>query len=139
MSASTAEAAYGTTIAYTDGASEAIGEVTSISGLSLSVDTIDVTSHDSDDAYREFVAGLIEPGEITIEGNHIAADAGQIAILTHLNARSIRAMAIVYPDASDWAFSAACTAYSAADAAVDGKLSFSATFKVSGVPTLSAT
>jgi predicted secreted protein len=137
MAASTAEAAYGTTIAYTDGAAETIGEVTNISGLSLAVDTIDVTSHDSDNAYKEFVAGLIEPGEVTIEGNHIPADTGQVAILTHLNARTVRALLITYPDASNWAFSAACTAYSAADAAVDGKLSFSATFKVSGVPLLS--
>jgi len=137
--ASTAAAAYGTTIAYTDVGAETIGEVTNISGVALSADTIDVTNHDSTSAVREFVAGLIDAGEFTIEGNHIAADTGQQAILAHLVARSIRAMAIVYADSSDWAFSAVCTGYSAADAAVEGKLSFTASFKISGVPNLTYT
>ena len=138
MAASTAEAAFGVVLTYTS-SGEAIGEITNISGLSLSLETIDVTSHDSDDAYREFVAGLIEGGEFTIEGNHIPADAGQQEILTHLNARDVRDMTVVYPDDSDWALSAVCTAYSAADAPVDGKLSFSATFKISGKPALTYT
>ena len=135
--ASTADAAFGVTLAYTDGATETIGEITNIGGLSLSLDAIDVTNHGSTSAYREFVAGLIEPGEVTIEGNHIPADAGQVAILTHMEARTKRALLITYPDASNWAFSAMVTSYNAADAPVDGKLAFSATFKVSGVPVLS--
>ena len=136
--ASTAEAAFGVILTYTTGP-KVVGELTSISGLSLSADAIDVTSHGSTSAYREFVAGLIDGGEFSVEGNHIAADTGQQQILTHLAARDAEAMTIVYPDASDWAFSALCTAYSAADAPVDGKLAFSATFKITGVPVLTYT
>jgi len=133
MAESTAEAAYGATLEYDTGPVQ-VGELTSIGPISISVDPIDVTSHDSDDAYREFVAGLIDGGELTVEGNHIAADTGQQGILTHLNARDSRALTIDYPDGSSWGFNALCTAYSAADAPVDGKLGFSATFKITGKP-----
>jgi predicted secreted protein len=135
MAASTAEAAYGVILSYTTGPT-VVGELTNIGGLALNADAIDVTSHDSDDAYREFVAGLLDGGEFSVEGNHIPADTGQQQILTHLNARDAEAMTIVYPDSSEWAFNALCTAYSAADAPVDGKLAFSATFKITGKPEL---
>jgi len=135
MAASTAQAAYGVVLSYTTGP-KVVGELTSITGLSLKADAIDVTSHNSDDAYREFVAGLLDGGEFSVEGNHVPADTGQQQILTHLNARDSEAMTITYPDDSDWAFNALCTAYAAADAPVDGKLSFSATFKITGKPTL---
>jgi len=136
--ASAADAAFGAVLTYTSGA-KVVGELTSISGISISADAIEVTSHGSTSAYREFVAGLIDGGEFSVEGNHIAENTGQQQILTHLNSRAAAAMTIVYPDSSDWSASCLCTAYSAADAPMDGKLSFSATFKITGVPTLTYT
>lgn len=138
MAASTADAAFGVVLQYTVG-TKVVGELTNISAIGITADAIDVTSHGSPSAYREFVAGLIDGGEFSVEGNHIAADTGQQQILTHLNARDSEAMTIVYPDASDWGFNALCTAYSAADAPVDGKLAFSATFKITGKPILTYT
>ena len=47
----------------------AIAEVNSISGLSMSRDTIDVTSLDSTGGYREFIAGFRDPGTVQLTMN----------------------------------------------------------------------
>ena len=46
-----------------------IAEVNSISGPSMSRDTIDVTSLDSTDGYREFIAGFRDPGTVQLTMN----------------------------------------------------------------------
>jgi predicted secreted protein len=46
-----------------------IAEVNSISGPSLSRDTIDVTSLDSTSGYREFIGGFRDGGEVSLEMN----------------------------------------------------------------------
>lgn len=47
----------------------AVVNVHDISGPSMSVDTIDVTAHDSAGGYREFVAGFIDSGEVSFSLN----------------------------------------------------------------------
>ena len=46
-----------------------IAEVNSISGPSMSRDTIDVTSLDSTGGYREFIAGFRDPGTVQLNMN----------------------------------------------------------------------
>jgi hypothetical protein len=133
---SSATAAYGTILRYIGPPELPVGELVSISGVPSSQDVIDVTSHDSDDAVKEFVGGLLDAGEIAFEGNHIPGDSGQQRILTHLNARDKRSMVINMPDGSEWQFDALAVGMSPAGAPVDGKLDFSGTFKVSGKPIL---
>ena len=95
MSASAGESGFGT-ILHWDGAD--ILELTSISGPSQSMSPIDVTSHDSDDAFREFVAGILDGGEISFEGNLITGDStGQIAMHTDFQAGSKKAWKIKFP------------------------------------------
>jgi len=54
-------AAYGTLLKK---AGTTIAAVSSLSGPNLQADTIDVTTHDSVNATKEFVSGLIDAGEI---------------------------------------------------------------------------
>lgn len=51
------------------GAWEAIAEVTAISGPDKSRETIDVTSLDSTDGYREFIAGFRDAGSVSLSMN----------------------------------------------------------------------
>lgn len=71
--ASSAFSGVGTQFLRGDGASveafTAIAEINSISGPSLSRDTIDVTSLDSTGGYREFIASFRDGGEITLNMN----------------------------------------------------------------------
>lgn len=46
-----------------------IAEVNSISGPTMSRDTIDVTSLDSTGGYREFIAGFRDPGTVQLSMN----------------------------------------------------------------------
>jgi len=134
MTTTAAKSAFGTTL--TKGG-QAIAELTNIGGPSLSADTIDVSSHDSDDGYREFVQGLRDGGEISLEGNFIPGNAGQAALVTDLNDGSLDEYVITIPAAvtTTWTFDAIITAFECS-APFDDKASFTATMKVSGKPTL---
>ena len=116
-----------------------IAEATNITGPSQSGDMIDVTSHDSPSAFREFVAGLRNGGDISIEGNFIKGDPGQIAMHTDFQAGTKRAWIIKLPgwvggvpQISGFGF---VTAFDLTYPLED-KIGFSATVKVTGIPTL---
>jgi predicted secreted protein len=119
--------------------SATIGEVTNLNGIELTADTIEMTSHDSTSRYREYIQGLRDGGEFSIEGNHVPADAGQAKILEVFGEDDPVTATIIFADASDWSASVIVTAYKPADSPIDDKLAFSTTFKVTGVPTFTPT
>lgn len=59
--------------ATSTGALAAIAEVNSISGPNKSKETIDVTSLDSPDGYREFIGSFRDPGEVVLSMNFTRA------------------------------------------------------------------
>ena len=113
-----------------------ISEITSISAPNLSAETIDVTTHSSADRYREFIKGLRDGGEITIEGNYTTASAS--ATIIALETNSTQTVTIDYPTApSVTRFTATVlTTAFGMEAPIDGAIPFTATFKVTGRPTL---
>ena len=115
-----------------------VANLTGISGPTMSLDTIDVSAHDSPDAYREFVAGLIDGGEVSIEGNLTDAVEAN-AFLAVLEGRVPVQMFIKFPalatQLDNWSFQGVVIGFET-DAPFDDKLGFSATIKVSGKPTL---
>ena len=120
---------------YTD-----VAQLTDISGPNVSVDEIDISSHDSDDTYREFVAGMRDGGEVSFEGNFLNTHdtleaAGDILDLLH--GGNVESWKIVFPDDDDteWAFDGFVTAFETTGNFED-KATFTATIKVSGKPTL---
>ncbi len=115
----------------------AIAELTNIGGPGLSAETIDVTSHDSTDAWREFVGGLKDGGEITVDGNFTTAAAANTLII--LLGVLTSGATIVFPTtpATTWTFDCIVTGYETT-APMEDKLSFTATLKVSGKPVLTA-
>lgn len=116
--------------------STTISEVTSISAPNLTADTIDVTTHGSTGRYREFIQGLRDGGEITIEGYYTTASANTIT--TQLNTSATATATIdlpTTPSTTRFTATVICTAFSS-EAPVDGAISYSATFKVTGQPSL---
>lgn len=138
MGASAGIAAFGTVLVWH---SANPIEITSISGPSESMDTIDLTNHDSPSGFREFVAGIHDGGEITIEGNFISGDTpGQIVMHTDFQATTVQAWEIRFPGYASGPVitgNGYLTAFSW-DFPFDGKISFSATIKVTGKPAFSA-
>lgn len=117
-----------------------IAELTSISGLSLSADTIDVTSLDSDGGYREFIGGFKDGGELSISGFFNPGDLGQAAIYAAFESGDTIAYSIIFPAAlgATWDFNGVVTAFTTG-ADLEDAVSFEGTIKVSGQPTLGLT
>jgi len=116
-----------------------IGSLTAINGPAVSVDTIDVSAHDSTNAYREFVAGLIDGGEISVEGNLASATAGNV-FMTAIESRTTQSITVTFPSgtAGSWSMAGIVTGFET-QSPFDGKLGFSASVKVTGKPTLAST
>jgi len=135
---SNAIAAYGTLLKIGDGGTSesftTIAEVGDIDGPSVEVNAIDVTSHSSANAMKEFVAGLIDPGEISFPINFLPTETthdDSDGLWADMIARTLRNFEMVFPDTSECAFAALVTAMSLKEP-VDDKLSADVTLKISG-------
>lgn len=125
--------ALGTTLVI---GSTTVGGLTSISGVELSADTIDVTTLDSTGGYREFINGFIDPGEVTAEG--YLSDLGtNEETLIGLVGGADQECTITFPGGAKWEFDGIVTGFST-NAELEDPLSFSITVKVSGKPTFTA-
>lgn len=119
--------------------SQAVGALSSIGGISASADTIDVTTLDNQDGYKEFIGGFKDGGEVSLSGYFDYADEGQKALYAAFESGEVTECEIVFPTsmACKWTFSGVVTAVETG-AELDGAISFSCTVKVSGKPTLAA-
>jgi len=118
----------------------AIAELKSISGPSISADTLDTTTHDSTDGFRTFIPGLKDGGEISIDGNLTDATESNV-LIGLLEAGTVTVGATIdLPTETPMTFTFDCivTAYETTEPH-DGLLGFSATLKVTGKPVLAAT
>lgn len=130
---------YGSTFSVsTDGGSvyTALAEVTSITPPSDNLDIIDATSMDSANATREFIVGLNDPGNCSLEMNFIPGSAGDQKLIQIRDARVAVYCKIVFPNAVTWTFLAILTGYEPA-IPTDDKMSATVTFKVTGSYTVS--
>lgn len=129
----------GTTIKKSTGTAYAF--LTSIDGLDIKANTIDTTALDTQGGYKTFVAGFKEVGDVALSGFFDFDSHG--AILTDLQAGTVAAYTIQFParvgetKGASWTFSAVVVGFKT-KAGVDATISFDATLKVSGAPTLVA-
>lgn len=119
-----------------------VASLKNVGGVEFNVDTVDVTTHDSEGAFKEFIAGLLDAGAVPISGffDHEDAD-GQLAMVADCAARAIKAATIVFPASTgaQWDFNGLITNIKVGDTPTDDGIPFSATVKVSGKPTLTVT
>lgn len=133
--------AYGAQLQIGDGGGPevftTIAQVRDITGPGLSLDTLDVTTHDSADAWREFVGGLKDGGEVSMELVYDPDSVTQTALRVDLDARVVRNFKLIFPDATSttWSFAATVTQLEPS-APVEDELTASVTLKVTGEPTL---
>lgn len=115
-----------------------VAYVANIGGPSLSVDTEDVTTHDSTGAWEEHVATIIRSGEVSMdivydpaEGTHDATT----GLLSLKESRTLAGFSVVFPDSTAWAFAAYVTGFEPS-APHDGALTASVKLKITGAPIL---
>jgi len=118
-----------------------IANVQSISGPGLSLDTEDVTTHDSSGAWEEVVATILRSGEVSFDivydpgaATHKYAAGG---LLSDLNLRTSVSYTLVFPSvpAVTWTFTAFVTGFEP-PAPHDGALTAAVKMKITGAPTL---
>ena len=113
----------------------------SIGGLDLSADTIDVTTLDSEDGYREFIGGFKDAGEVPISGNFDPSTGkGQKEMYDAFESGEVQDFVIEFPASlkAKWEFKGIVIGFSTTTDLED-PLAFEGTIKVSGKPTLSVT
>ena len=117
-------------------------QVTNISGPGLSLDTVDVTSHDSTGGWEEVVGTILRSGEITMDivydpANATHANAGDGLLADLVSRTLVTTFHLVFSDAAatEWDFEAFVTGFEPS-APVDGALTAVVKFKISGQPTL---
>ena len=81
----------GSPVTYTS-----IEEVFTISGVGQKNDLLDVTSFDSPAGTKEFIGGLADGQEVSIECNYIATAPQQLALLAAVNAKVNRQFRVSY-------------------------------------------
>lgn len=117
-----------------------IAELTRIGPVETTLRTEDVTTHDSEGDFPEFIGTMFESGEIEVEGYLYPGDTnGQLGLRTDHLAKTLQNFEITFPAAmaTSWAFTALVTKFATGEASVDGSLKFNATLKISGQPSLS--
>lgn len=131
MSASTGVKGYGSTIAGS--ALSTVVEVTKIGGPNLKADSIELTHMTSDNRFREYISGLLEGGEVSLELNYTKAQCAAIA--TALGTTDT--FTLTLSDSSTWVFTGFINALGQ-ETPHDGKISNTAGIQVSGKPVFTA-
>lgn len=134
--ATPANIGYGTTFTWH---SVVIGEVTRIGSVSLTIAKVDATTLATADKYREYIPGLIDPGNVELEGWLDPDNAGQVLLLADMNARTEQDWIIIFPVAissARWNGKGYCIGFSAGDATPEGLVPFTASISLSDKPTL---
>jgi hypothetical protein len=74
-----------------------LAEITNITPPSDSVDDIDATHMKSPGRVREFISGLSDPGEMSLDGNYLPGSATDAFIIAWRLSGETRAVRIIYP------------------------------------------
>lgn len=139
-----AKSSFGTFLKLGDGGATevfaTIAEVKDIKGPKLSLETEDVTSHDSTDGWVEHIGTLLDGGDVSFELNWLPANATQsftAGLLKDMVGRTKRNFQLVVPAAASltWTFAALVTEFQP-ELKVKGAQVASIKLQISGKPTL---
>jgi len=134
--------AHGTLLKLGDGGGPetfaTIAEVRGISGPSLAADAIEATNHDSEEAWREFIGGLKDGGEVSFDINFIPDEGTHDAstgLASKVGYKDNYQLVFPTSPAVTWSFPAVLTGFEPT-APIDDVLTAAITLKVAGKPTL---
>ena len=146
MAESRARLGYGTILKRRTATSpltyQELAEIHQITGPTLKRDVPDVTHMQSPNGFKEFLPGLKEGGDVTIEGNYIPEDASQnvsTGLMSTFFVDTRQHWILEIPDTGSppiqFEFDAVLTGFEVA-MPIDNKITFHAVLKISGQPTL---
>jgi len=133
--------AFGTQLQRGDGATPevftTIADVTSLDLPDIKRDTIDVTSHGSEDGWKEYLGGLVDGGEMKATVNYQPTLHDQF--VDDFDDRQPRNYRVVFPDdaATTWQFGAILTEFKPS-APYDDKAEADLSWQITGKPTFTS-
>ena len=137
-----ADIGYGTLFQTSDDNSPAVwttmGEVTNITPPAMARDSVDASHEQSPNGWREFIPGMKDGGEVSLELNYVPGNAATLALVAELNLSgqsATKPRRILFTDGSFWEFNAFLTGFEP-EAPLDDKMTAAVTFKVTGQPLL---
>lgn len=125
----------GATTAATE-ATVVLGGLTNIPPPPFSRDSVDVTNQSSPDMTKEYIPGLIDPGEISMELNWEPGNATDVVLLAMLGENAPRVFEQAYSQVTPariCTFNAFLTNYEPG-VPIDDRMTASVTFRVTGKP-----
>ncbi len=134
--ATSADIGYGVTFTWH---AQPIGELTRIGGVALTITKVDATIINATDATKEIKPGLIDPGDVELEGWCDPDDTGQALLFADLKARTKQAWLITFPasiSSAVWGGNGYCLAFATGDITPEGLVPFTATISITELPTL---
>jgi len=113
-----------------------VGSLTSIGEIGLEIGELDITTLDSPDRAKEFMAGDLDAGECAIAGMIKKADDEQtvVKMMSLIQASATEDWTVTFPSGAKWVFKAFVKSFKTAEATTDGMVGFSATLRLSGKP-----
>lgn len=114
----------------------AVARVISIGGPNLSSEQVEITTLDSSGGYKEFINGLKDGGEFTLELYWKKSDAKQVILRNALGSETSLPMKVIWPDSPSTrcAFLGLVTGFTMNTVANEG-VKATITIKISGAPT----
>ena len=112
----------------------AMEEVISVSGVGKTNNLVDVTNFDSAAGTREFIAGLADGEEFTVECNYLPKATVQINAMSSVDSGLNKKAKLSYLGNSpikNWAFDVVCMGYTVAPSATEQNR-LTLTYKISG-------
>lgn len=133
----TAQKSIGTTLKNVDD-NVLISDLSSIGEFGVESDEIDVTSLDSPDNYKEFIAGAKDSGEVPFSG-FIKSEANHEDMLELADAQTNKLWEVAFPQGAKAWFTAFVKSYKEGESTPDGVRTFSGALRISGKVTYSPT
>ena len=110
-----------------------VGEVTSVTPPPMTRDIIDATHMASPNKWREFIAGLKDGGEMSLDINFVPGSSTTTLLVLMQTETEPRPVKIQFPNAEEWGFSAFCTGFEPSVPVAD-KMTASVKFTITGEP-----
>lgn len=109
-----------------------IGRLRAISEIKAECEMVDVTCLDATGGWRQYMPGLKDMGEVTLEGFYENEQAGQAALRALYRSSSPAVFTVTFPDSCGVRFCAYVKSYAIGAAQVEGALGFTAVLRMTG-------
>jgi len=117
------------------GTFDTIAEIFEISPPNQQTSDVDVTHMASPNKTREFIQGMVDPGEMSIGINWVPGDATDVILQALKTSGAVRSMKITWPNLVTWTFSGFIKGFEPS-APIDDKMTATITVRVTGSITI---